>query len=276
MEEYVCRGIYKTPAAPPHCSIYGTVDGSTFESGEMEAEMDGDKFSCRTGVSSNLPASLICEVSTNEFPPISSELFQNGDESKLAVGVVVGICVGVFLLCLGVALFFVFRNRKNQKSRAPSISYPESVVNGHATAGSFNSGKPRQISTTFVGNYNQESDSEYSEEEVYSETDESSEDEIARIKSKYRSQSSTNHQSSRYQAVPLHHDTTTVDLTLSRPPQNHHHQSLHAPSYSPPPPPEATEESIQILKQFQSIFTANENANRKGRSGSKFQESVVI
>ena len=150
-------------------SFSGSVDGSTFESGEMEAEMDGDKFLCRTGVSSNLPgkgtllasideflASLICEVSTNEFPPVSSELYQNGDESKLAVGVIVGICVGVFLLCLGIALFIIFRNRKNQKSRAPSISYPESVVNGHATAGSFNSGKPRQISTTYVGNYNQE------------------------------------------------------------------------------------------------------------------------
>ena len=36
-------------------SFSGSVDGSTFESGEMEAEMDGDKFSCRTGVSSNLP-----------------------------------------------------------------------------------------------------------------------------------------------------------------------------------------------------------------------------
>ena len=81
-------------------------------------------------------------------------------------------------------------------------------------------------------------------------------------------------ESSRYQAVPLHHDTTTVDLTLQ---QTHRPQtSQRAPAFTPPPPPEATEESIEILKQFQSVFTANESAKRKGRSGSKFQESVVI
>jgi len=76
--------------------------------------------------------------------------------------------------------------------------------------------------------------------------------------------------SNRYQAVPLHHDTTTVDLTL-RP------QTIQqAPAFTPPPPPAATQESIEILKQFQNIFTENESAKQKGPSGSKFQESVVI
>lgn len=86
----------------------------------------------------------------------------------------------------------------------------------------------------------------------------------------------TSRESNRYQAVPLHHDTTTVDLTLQSQQRPQKATSQRAPTFTPPPPPEATEESIEILKQFQNIFTANESAKRKGRSGSKFQESVVI
>merc|ERR1712242_582270 len=120
----------------PTCHLNGLVDQMTYHS-EIVADQSSNLWSCHFDDQFMFlkKHKLKCSVLVPGLAPVNSTSISNeADESSTMVWIIIGSCVGVFLVLLFVILVVCYCRKTKQSSKKPSkaeISYPNSLVEGH-------------------------------------------------------------------------------------------------------------------------------------------------
>lgn len=176
------------------------------------------------------------------------------------VGIIIGVCAGIFLIMLAVGLCVYFRFRHTGSK--PEISYPNSLIQGNAVQSSFNSHARRTMP-----DYSDESETEDEEED---ESDESSEDEIEKIKNKYKQEQQQIHHE-QYEIIHeepqyVKQEKQPTETTVFVPKVNQ--EDLLR---------QDTGNDVDLLRRFESAYRNQSSKSAMHRSKeSNFQESIII
>ena len=176
----------------------------------------------------------------------SAEENSFGDESSQStVAIILGVCGGIFLVILLVVFCLCLNRRRNDEK--PSISYPNSLVNGTAVQMSFNSHTERAKMLETIPE-SSDSESDFDEDET------DSEDEIEKIKRKYN-------------------DEPVCDEKVSRP-----QVEFHIPKVDQGKLLEYDNgDAVDLLRRFADSFQEQRRPGQTYRKNdATFQESIVI